>query len=456
LRLLQASPLRYAAACAALALIVAGSIGTFFLVVSGAGSAMTAAQSVELRTAFRLAAGGVRVDSTRFALDGVLPWITPIWLAGVFLFALRQVVSCAAAQRLRRRGACAAPDVWQQRVDDIRARLKIARPVVLLESCMTRVPIVIGHFRPVILAPLGLWTCLTAEQVELILMHELAHVHRSDYLINMLQAFVEVLMFYNPAVRWISKTIRTEREHVCDDLVVSQAGSARAYAGALTALEESRSDRVEFAIAATGGDTVKRIRRLLSKPAPARSQLLPALGAVAVTLLVIGFLAAPSFTGAAQVELPGPYMRWLQQEVAYIITDAERAVFEGLSSNAERDRFIEQFWLRRDPTPGTPANEYRDELRRRIDYANSNFATRLPGVAGWQTDRGRMFIQFGNPDEIESHPGPYVRPDGSLQQYPSHLWLYRFIEGVGNNVLVEFADTKGTGEYPRVAGAPAR
>jgi GWxTD domain-containing protein len=150
-----------------------------------------------------------------------------------------------------------------------------------------------------------------------------------------------------------------------------------------------------------------------------------------------------------------PVQPWLDQEVVYIITAEERAAFLSLTNNEERARFIEQFWQRRDPTPGTPENEFKQEHYRRIDYANSHFGARLatPPVAGWKTDRGRTYIMYGRPDEIESHPsgGTYERPiqqgGGTMSTFPFEIWLYRYIQGIGNDVLLEFVDPSMSGEY---------
>jgi beta-lactamase regulating signal transducer with metallopeptidase domain len=230
--------------------------------------------------------GGGRAQTSPLALRNVLPWITPLWLIGALLFNLKHAASCIAAGRLRRRGVCPAPDAWQQRLGAIQGRLKIAKPVMLLESCLTQVPMVVGHLRPVILVPLGLLAGLPAGQVELILVHELAHIRRGDYIVNMIQAFVEGAMFFNPAVWWISKTIRSEREHCCDDIAANAAKSAHAYAAALTALAEHRSRPAPLAIAATGGNLMKRIRRVLHQPHPPASPRAPAIAAAVVIVVI--------------------------------------------------------------------------------------------------------------------------------------------------------------------------
>ena len=133
-----------------------------------------------------------------------LPWLAPFWIAGVMFFQLRGVASWMAARRLGRRGVCAATASWQALLDRLAARVRLSRPVTLLESCLAEVPVVIGYVRPVILMPVGLLAGLPAGQIESILLHELAHIRRHDYLVNLLQIVVESLVFYHPAVWWIS------------------------------------------------------------------------------------------------------------------------------------------------------------------------------------------------------------------------------------------------------------
>jgi GWxTD domain-containing protein len=149
-------------------------------------------------------------------------------------------------------------------------------------------------------------------------------------------------------------------------------------------------------------------------------------------------------------ELEQSYKHWLNEDVAYIISDEERSAFLQLSNDEERDQFIEQFWLRRDPTPDTVENEFKEEHYRRIAYANEHFAA---GIPGWKTDRGRMYITWGPPDEIESHPtgGFYERPQdeggGSTSTYPFEQWRYRYLEGIGQEVIIEFVDQCSCGAY---------
>jgi GWxTD domain-containing protein len=151
-------------------------------------------------------------------------------------------------------------------------------------------------------------------------------------------------------------------------------------------------------------------------------------------------------------EMESPYRKWLDEDVSYILTAEERQSFKRLSTDDERESFIESFWLRRDPTPDTIENEFKEEHYRRIAYANDRFAS---GIPGWKTDRGRIYITFGPPDENDSHPsgGTYERPmdegGGSTSTFPFEIWRYRYLEGVGlgTNVEIEFVDKTMSGEY---------
>jgi GWxTD domain-containing protein len=144
------------------------------------------------------------------------------------------------------------------------------------------------------------------------------------------------------------------------------------------------------------------------------------------------------------------YRDWVSKDVAYIITPEEKKAFDKLATDEERENFIENFWRRRDPDPDTEENEYREEFYERIAYANEKFTS---GIPGWKTDRGRIYITFGKPDSIESHPsgGSYDRPSyeggGTTTTYPFEIWFYRHLDGVGDGIEIEFVDPTGTGEY---------
>jgi GWxTD domain-containing protein len=151
-----------------------------------------------------------------------------------------------------------------------------------------------------------------------------------------------------------------------------------------------------------------------------------------------------------KIELKGAYKTWLEQDVSYIISDEERKAFHNLGNDEERDAFIENFWLRRNPNPDSPENEFREEHYRRIAYANEHYAA---GKPGWKTDRGHIYISFGPPDSIDSHPsgGNYQRPTeeggGQTATFPFETWHYRYLEGIGENIDLEFVDTCQCGDY---------
>jgi GWxTD domain-containing protein len=150
------------------------------------------------------------------------------------------------------------------------------------------------------------------------------------------------------------------------------------------------------------------------------------------------------------IELSKTYKKWLNEDVVWIITDEERAAFKQLSNDEERDNFIEAFWQRRDPTPDTEENEYKEEHYRRIAYANEHYAA---GIPGWKSDRGRIYIMYGPPDENDSHPsgGTYERPmeegGGETSTFPFEDWRYRYIEGIGQEIIIEFVDSCMCGDY---------
>jgi GWxTD domain-containing protein len=436
----------------------------------------------------------------------LLPGVVAFWLLGVLFFSLRLFGAWRLTARLRSM-AHPAPSEWQQTVDRIAACVGAGQRVRLLISSMVDVPTVIGWLRPVILVPVEFFTGLPVEHIKALLAHEIAHIRRFDYLASMLQSVAEAVLFYHPAVWWISEQIRAERELCCDDIAVAVGGDVLIYANALAALE-SRQPALKAALAANGGSLVNRIRRLvepdaarergnnLPGPGAAWAMILLWIAGVGVsaahaaqtpvtrqtiapvpvtlspdplpallvnrarnTLLFDPFLSAQLQPGdnsreqkesAIGKDLETPQQKWLNEDVVYIITDEERNAFRQLITDEERAQFMEQFWLRRDPTPDTAENELKQEHYRRIAYANQHFASAVPG---WKTDRGRIYITFGPPDEMDAHPsgGTYSRPaaegGGETTTFPFEDWRYRYLAGIGNDVTIEFVDTRMNGEY---------
>ena len=227
----------------------------------------------------------------RGLLTPALPWLVVAWVAGVVLLSIRLAHGWITARRLRTLGTYPTEQSLQQVLARLAARMRVTRPVQLLESLLVDVPAVLGWLRPVILVPASALTGLTPQQLEVLLAHELAHVRRYDYLVNVAQCVIETLLFYHPAVWWVSRRVREEREHCCDDLVVQVCGDRHLYASALVNMERLRSATPRLALAATGGALLSRVRRLLL-PTPARVEFFPrwaaaAAGVVAVTVALL-------------------------------------------------------------------------------------------------------------------------------------------------------------------------
>ncbi|HEV7919504.1 MAG TPA: M56 family metallopeptidase [Thermoanaerobaculia bacterium] len=304
---------RYAAACAALALLP-----VLFVATAMRSYEAPAADVVPM---LQLAVKGIdapgRIANVRIAAPAVpllqrsvaatrawLPRIVFLWLVGVTLFSLRLCISWLRALRLARRAARPAPQAWQRSVAFLASVMDLRRAVQLLESAAVEVPAVIGWLRPVILVPASALAGLSVEQLEMVLAHELAHIRRHDFVVNLMQSLVETLMFYHPAVWWMSRRVRVERENCCDDLAVAVCGDALQYARALTRLEELRATAPRIALAANGGSLFARIRRLVSSPADLSASPSRWAAGAAVLSALIAVLAIPAAPLLADRETP--------------------------------------------------------------------------------------------------------------------------------------------------------
>ncbi len=237
------------------------------------------------------------------------PWIFFAWVAGATLLAIVHLIGWRRASAFARLGTSAIPTVWRNRLDRLSDLLGVARSVHALTSTRVSVPTVVGWLRPIVLIPASSFTDLTASDLEMILIHELAHVRRHDILVNYLQATAETLLFYHPAVWWISHRIRIEREHCCDDAAVRATGDGVAYARALSEVERMRGRTPVHAMAADGGAFRSRIRRLVGAEPSAASPRRAGFAGVLVVTMVVG-LAIPSLTaapvGTASAQVPAP------------------------------------------------------------------------------------------------------------------------------------------------------
>jgi beta-lactamase regulating signal transducer with metallopeptidase domain len=228
-----------------------------------------------------------------------LSWIVGLWACGVGFLFLRLAAGWGVILQLRAQAEKPKNPAWIARLDRLRVRLGVSAPVRLLSSASATVPMVIGWMRPVVLVPAALLTGLSASQLQAVLAHELVHIRRHDFLVNLLQNVVETLFFYHPAVWWVSRQVRTEREHCCDDLAAAVCDSTLDYARALTALAELRQTSGALGLAATGGSLVGRIARLagISSPGPRAGWPFPVL--VLVTGAALAVFAA---NGSGQSE----------------------------------------------------------------------------------------------------------------------------------------------------------
>lgn len=273
---------RYAIGCIGLALMLAWPAATVSERLQGDAERSQARSVTEAASADRSApwsssrldiapdpgSRGARSRNDAANLTRVASYVALVWAAGVLLLAARTIGGWYIAQRLRRRFVAPPPDPWQARFARLVRRLKVAERVALLESGLVDVPTVIGWLKPVVLVPASAFAGLAPHHLEAILAHELAHVRRHDYLANLLQALVETFLFYHPAMWWLSRQARAEREHCCDDLAVTLCGDRIEYARALADLEVVRRSSPALALGADGGSLLRRVSRVLGSPAP--------------------------------------------------------------------------------------------------------------------------------------------------------------------------------------------
>ena len=241
--------------------------------------------NVDVLLPIQMDAANAASPSAAFRLEPLLPWIVSAWLAGVLVLLARVCTGWWRVRRVHQHALSSMRSRWQLAADRIAGRLGLARVVRIVELSGVDVPIVVGCLRPVVVLPIAAIAQLTAAQVEAILAHELAHVRRHDYIVNLMQTLAETLLFYHPAVWWLSARIRDEREHCCDDVAVAVCGDAADYAAALTELEAWRTGALSLAAAATGGSLLNRVRRILRVEISDDSRMSPlAIGVVALAV----------------------------------------------------------------------------------------------------------------------------------------------------------------------------
>jgi uncharacterized protein (TIGR03435 family) len=279
---------RYLIGCAALSLFMLTPVATFIR-ISTPVAAPTLRHTAPAVHSEWSTAPAVPASSSPSLPVTVMPSIVMLWFAGAGVLFLRLLFESLVACRLKSPLAYPISPEWHDRFHELAARIGISRRIDLLASARAQVPCVVGWLRPVILLPIGMLAGIPADQVEALLAHELAHVLRHDYLVNLFQRLAEAILFYHPAVWWVSSEIRREREHCCDDIAVSATGDAILYAEALADLEASRATWPQTALAATDGSLPDRIARLLGIARPRETTAeLRAVGLAAALVLAIG------------------------------------------------------------------------------------------------------------------------------------------------------------------------
>jgi beta-lactamase regulating signal transducer with metallopeptidase domain/uncharacterized protein involved in exopolysaccharide biosynthesis len=267
---------RYAVACVLLGFMAIAPLLTFGLLETRASAGSAAAngigQTVEPvpaavppLTRYNSMAIPAVTDRLATALEWAIPWLVSVWCIGVGLLSLRLLRGYGSIRSVRSRQVRPMDYAWGERLAELQRRLSMSRPVLLFESALIQVPVVVGWLRPMILVPASSLSGLTPQQLELILAHELAHIRRHDPWVNLLQVLIETLLFYHPAVWWISRDVRAERELCCDDLAVAACGDRLAYARALTTLEGLRHGSAAMALGAGGGSLIERVRHIVGR-----------------------------------------------------------------------------------------------------------------------------------------------------------------------------------------------
>ncbi len=269
----QSANARYLASCGALLLLIGLGVATGYRLYAPQANVTAGPSAGDVpagEPAPTLLPDSAPAEAAPDAIFGLislanahLAQVVAIWLAGVLILSTRLIIGWIGAHRLAARRSHPVGERWQGALSRIATALQLRQKVRLLESAVVEVPTVVGWLRPIVLLPVASLSGLSMQQIEMILAHELAHIRRHDFIINLLQSVVETLLFYHPAVWWISRRIRVEREHCCDDLAVAVFGDPLQYARALTRFEELRLDAPQSVLAASGGSLISRIRRLV-------------------------------------------------------------------------------------------------------------------------------------------------------------------------------------------------
>jgi beta-lactamase regulating signal transducer with metallopeptidase domain len=311
----RSATIRYGLSTLALALMLVVPVTTAFVPAS-MPIALTTTGSLPAADAAAVMTSGLApgagtpslMDQAMRLLSATAPWLVPFWLLGVCILTIRTFGGWWVARQLTRTGVMDVPASISRSFMEMKRRFGVHGEVIIRQSTRAEVPAVIGYFRPVLLLPVSALSGLSPQQLEAVIAHELAHIRRHDYLVNVFQQFAEILLFFHPAVWWVSGQIRKERENCCDDLAVLACGDVLGYATALLNLEEQRGRAPQLALAATGSNLVGRVRRLLGKSEwqPGTRTVMVPLVLASLSLAVVTLSAQPPAAPAAAATVASP------------------------------------------------------------------------------------------------------------------------------------------------------
>ena len=420
--------IRYLIACVALLLTVILPAATFMLldapvavappvaIEAPAGkmvdAAVMAVVPLELPSQTEIVPVAPRVSITERLnqlLTPALPFIVVGWFMGVFALSVWHLGGWTQLQRLRKNFITPVEPTLHEKLRQLAERLGIGRAIDLAESALVQVPTVIGHLTPVILLPATAMTGLSAEQIEAILAHELAHIKRCDYLLNIVGTVVEILGFYHTAVWWISTKIRIERENCCDDIAVGVCSDRVCYAKALATMEEIRASRPVLAVAATGGNLFERIKRLAGNEQSVKNEtgwLPAALTIVVILALLVPLTFAMSSRTKSDANMTTKSDRSYLKNVRFRITDGSTG-----KPLANRElsicRFVEFKLNRNSPSPYLDKNaDY--FIKSAMTDANGVFTLDLSslevGEFVIEADKPYQFMEFERSSDLAHTP----------------------------------------------------
>jgi uncharacterized protein (TIGR03435 family) len=304
----ESGRIRYGLSCVALAAMILAPVATLIVERTPSPAPAAAITTGPLAGWPSPQPGTIPFESLPTSEPGpsasdVMTWLVLIWLLGSFVLSVRLIGGCIVAARIRSQPAAAPPPEWRTALDSLLARTRVSFPVKLLVSGLVEAPAVVGWLKPAILLPASSVTGLAPEQIEAILAHELAHIRRHDYLVKVLQRAVETLLFYHPAVWWLSSQVDAERETCCDDFAVALTGDTLTYVSALATLESRRAEHLVPLLAANGGSLRSRIARLLGQSSASAGSSVTGLIGGMLTAVAVGSLMAQAMDARPAFEV---------------------------------------------------------------------------------------------------------------------------------------------------------